>query len=338
MKYIQLLGLLLVHFFAFAQAPKERIQEGVRLHKEGKYQDAIALYQGILTEYPNDFTTHYELAMSYMAIKDYPNSTKHCDIVIESNFEEKDLAYLLKGAMLDYSGKPNEALQVFRDGIKHNPENHRLHYSVALTSFNQKLYGDAEKALHNAIEIDPFHASSHMLLTYVNYTLEERVKTLLSAYFFLLLEPQGNRANQVFPMLEEMHQKGVSKEGDKNISVQLKSNFDKDEFGTVEMFLGLSQANLLSNDKNKTDYELFAERGSLLFSILGDQKKDKTGFYWNFYVDFYKQLTKEIYLKQVFFNRIYTFKNLEENISWLNKHDSDVEKFFFWLENFKFKF
>jgi len=121
MKYIQLLGLLLVHFFAFAQAPKERIQEGVRLHEEGKYQDAIALYQGILAEYPNDYATHYELAMSYMAIKDYPNSINHCDIVIQSNFEEKDLAYLLKGAMIDYSGKPNEALQVFGDGIKHNP-------------------------------------------------------------------------------------------------------------------------------------------------------------------------------------------------------------------------
>jgi len=43
-------------------------------------------------------------------------------------------------------------------------------------------------------------------------------------------------------------------------------------------------------NKNKPAITLFAENTNTIFTILGEAKKDKKGFWWNFYVDYFYTL------------------------------------------------
>ncbi|MBC8882878.1 tetratricopeptide repeat protein [Flavobacterium piscinae] len=254
-----LIGFFLVFVNGFPQSVEERISNGVELHKAGKYDQAIEVYESILKEDEKHIEANYEMAFIYSMLKEYDKAIKHCDVVIKSKSDISHLAYAIKGACEDYQGKPDKAIKSFKEGIKFNPNYHNLYYSLALTSYNQSKFKEAEEAVIDGIKVNPYHASSHMLLGFLKYDQKERSKSLLSLFYFLLLEPQGKRANQVFTLIEQQQKQGVSREDSKNITVNIRSDFDKNDFGTAEMMLSLMEASRETEvNDNKTDFEIFS--------------------------------------------------------------------------------
>jgi tetratricopeptide (TPR) repeat protein len=273
---------------AFAQE-NNFITQGIKMHDKGDYEGAIEFYKKALKSDKNSIQACYELASSFLAMKDYTNALKYADKVIARNRDYVDQAYILKGSALDLSGRKPEALNTYKLALKKYTKNYLLYYNLALTSFNLKNYKDAEDPLQKALKLNPLHASSHFLLGMSMITQGKRVQAILALYNFLLLEPKTKRsASALLALEDEWKNAGKQKAGSKTVAAEK----EEAEFGTATLMMDMLEA-AKNNEANKIKpaITLFAENTNTIFTILGEAKKDKKGFWWNFYVDYFYTLS-----------------------------------------------
>ncbi len=315
--------------FAQEAAIKSLVNQGVKLHDEGEYVDAIVMYKKALVLDKRSALANYEIASSYFAEKNYTNCIKHCNVVIDVNKEFVDQAYILKGSAQDILGKPRDAVSTYKKGLQKYKENYLLYYNLALTSFNLKEYKDAEDALQHSLRLNPSHASSHFLLGLTMLMQEQRVKGILAIYNFLLLEPKSKRTASALQALDEELQKGVKKDGENSVTITIPSNKADDEFSAAELMLGLLESSKSNEaNKNKSPQELFVENTHSLFTILGELKKDKKGFWWNFYVDYFYTLADNKHTEA--FCHYITQSKGENYTTWVQDNLPKLEAFSEW--------
>lgn len=280
---------LIFSFFVttvFAQeAQNNFIIEGIKMYDKADYEGALEMYKKALTSNPASVQAKYEMASTYLQLKDYTNAIKYSEKVIAANKDYVDQAYIVKGSGLDYLLKPQEAANTYKQAIKKFPKNQLLYYNLALTSFNLKNYKETDAALQLSLRLNPSHASSHFLLGLSMVTQRKRVQAMLALYNFLLLEPKSKKSASVLETLEDEWKNGPSK--GKTATVKKET----DEFYTAELMLDVLESSKKNEaNKNKPAIVLFAENTNSFFTILGESKKDKKGFWWNFYVDYFYTL------------------------------------------------
>lgn len=329
--------LLAVGGFAQDKSIKDMLDQGIKLYDNKDYNGAIELYKKILANNPKLPNANYEIATSYFALKDYENTIKHCNVVIEVNLLFADQAYMLKGSAEDLQGKPQDAVKTYRKGIGQFPENHLLYYNLALTSFNLKDYKTADEALMKALKINPAHASSHLLLGYSMNIQRNRVKSILALSNFLMLEPTGNRAVAALELMEKEFKKDVKKEGDNSVSVTVPHQNEPDDFNTAELMLSLLESsNMNEANKDKSSYELFTGNMKSLFTVLGELKKESKGFWWDYYVDFFYILSEKDHVEAFSY---YISQSKKDNViyKWLDDNKEKYDAFSDWYTGYKRK-
>jgi Tetratricopeptide repeat len=339
-KIIGLILLFTLQFSAlFAQEATvtDLVNQGIKLHDKGDYDGAIDFFKKALLLNPKSAYANYELASTCFAIKDYKNSIKYIDKVIAINSDYMDQAYILKGSAQDILGKPRDAVKTYKKGLQKYTQNYLLYYNLALTSFNLKEYKDTDAALRSALKLYPSHASSHFLMSLSMLVQEKRVKGILSLYNFLLLEPKSKRTASALKTLEEELAKGVKKDNEKSVTVTLPGKEDTDEFYTAELMLGLLESSKINEiNKNKTAAQLFAENTNTLFTILGEMKKDKKGFWWDFYVDYFYTLATNKHTEAFCY---YITQSKEEVYNeWIKDNLPKLEAFSEWYTKYLHKF
>ncbi|MNK08381.1 photosystem I assembly protein Ycf3 [compost metagenome] len=326
----------LVPCITFGQlTAKEYIKQGVALHDSGKYKEAIESYEKALVVEKDCQDAIYEIALSNVSLKNYQEAIKHADILIKFKKDFVGKGYHLKGMSLDYLGKPQEAIDVFKKGIKTSPDYTTLYYSLAITSYKLEDIITTEKALQDGLSRNPFHSKSHYLLAILNEY--KRSKSLLALYNYLLLEPEGKTANAAYNLILSQHKIGVTEGEDKTINVSINPNED-DGFSTAEMSLSIMEAASYTEEyKSKSDFEKFSENTKSFFMILGELKeKDKLkGFWWDFYVGFFSDLAKDNELYETF--TYYISQDINSTLveTWLRKNSDRVEKLQEWVANYK---
>ncbi len=330
--------LLLLPVLSFGQTAKEYIKQGVALHDKGQYNEAIETYKKALTIEKDNQEAMYEIAYSSISLKDYPVAIEYADKLIKSKKDFVGKGYHLKGMSLDYSGKPKEAIDVFKKGIKESPDFTTLYYSLALTSYQIKDFKTAEEALQNGILKNPRHSKSHYLLGIIKQ--DERPKSLLALYYCLLLEPTGQRANSAYNLILSQQKIGVEVKDDKNITINLNPIDDKDNFSNADMMLSIMEATKNTEEnKDKSEFQLFSENTKSFFMVLGelqDKKRDK-GFYWDFYVDFFYDLAQNEEMYETFTYYISQDMNYTAVQNWLQANPEKIKKFEEWSANYKAK-
>lgn len=338
LKTILFFSLLICKVYGQTSELESFVEQGVELYDNGDYKGAIEQYKKALKIDKKSPLVNYEIASTYFALKDYEKAIKHSDIVISAKSNYIDHAYILKGSALDLQGKPKEAIKAYKLGIKGYPKNHLLYYNLAYTCYSLKEYKDAEEALQSALKIKPSHASSHLLLGYIMSDQNNRVKSLLAIYNFLLLEPEGNRAKSACDLLNYELKKGVKKESEKSTIITLTDNKESDEFRAAELMLSLLEASKsLEDNENKTEFELFSENTKSFFTVLGELKKDSKGFWWNYYVDFFYAMVNENHVEA--FCYFITQSKADVKISnWLNDNNEKIDAFSKWYSNYDRKF
>lgn len=272
--------------FAQTLTAAEYIEEGIKLHDKGDYNGAIDFYKKALLADSRSAHATYEMASSYHELKDYSNSIKYCDKVIAANNGYVDQAYILKGSAYDNLGQPQEAIKIYKKALQQYNSNFLLYYNLALTSFNLKNYTETENALQKSLKLNPSHASSHFLLALCMLVQEKKVQGILALYNYLLTEPKAKRTSAALQTLEEELAKKVKKAPGQTTTATVKTG--DDEFYTAAILLeAMESAKKNESNKNKPAMQLFIENSNSLFTILGEMKKNKKGFWWNFYVDYF---------------------------------------------------
>jgi len=135
----------IITFFLFpvyGQEPKVKqlIQEGVTLHDQGEYKQAIEKYNDALKLQPNCIQATYEIALSYLAMRDFKNALKFSTEVINAN--DKQLspgAYAVKSEALVEMGKVNEALALLYEGLSKFGDEYLLHFNMAVNYYKREI-------------------------------------------------------------------------------------------------------------------------------------------------------------------------------------------------------
>lgn len=315
------------------------IQKGIALYDEGNLDLAIQEFEQALALNPKNPAANYELALTYLAQKKLDKAIDYCDRVIKAKAAPalKAQAYCNKGSALDMQGKPDEAIAAFKKAIKTQPDYQLSYYNLGLTYYNTKNYTGAEEMLIKAVQLNPHHPSSHLLLGYTKQAQNLRVQSLLALYNFLLLEPSSERAATAFNEVQQMHQKGVQQRegGGLNITVGLPQKGDNG-FSSAELMLSMSQVTNAEIKKqiDVTPDQLFYNNTKALFSVLSELKKDHKDFWWTYYVGFYADLAASDNMEA--FSYYISQSNADEHTArWLQENEAKIDRLADWYQQVK---
>jgi len=322
----------LVSLNCFSQSPKinDLVGEGIKYHDQGEYEKAISYYKKALGIDENSSLVNYEIAYSYLGSKDYKNAVKYSKKVIKLKEGHELSAYITYGNALDMMGKANKAIKMYEKAIK-DYDNYLLYYNHAFACLNSNHLDKAYTSAIKAINKKSSHASSHLILSKIMEKKGSRVKAMLPLYFFLLIEPNSERAAIEYQTLRAYMNHGISRTNDKTINIQVPSDNDP-SFGAAEMMISMSKvSSSLDENKNKTDLELFADTNKKVLGILGELKKDNKGFWWDFYVPFFNGLVKEDLITA--YSYYISLSMGDKAVNWIDENKVEFEKFKNYLGN-----
>jgi len=321
------------------EAQDKLIKEGVALHDQRNYDGAIAKYEEVLRENPDNVTALYELSFSYSLKKDYRRSLETA--YKGAQYKSDDLAafYMMIGNNLDVLGEPKKAVETYEKAIKLKPADSLAYYNLAITYSNLQKPEDAKKNLKKAVLLNPDHASSHLALSALFFRTNYKTPALLAVSRFLILEPRSERSVSGFKIIQEILGGGV-KQGNNpnemNIFLDLSAKKDEGDFGHIDLVMGLSKAAGMSDkNKGKTEVQLLVEQVETLFAILveTDAKGDRSKFMWQYYIPYFVELKKKN-LVEPFTYYISQRSNLAGVTEWLAANSNRVNEFLNWSKQY----
>ena len=320
---------------------RQLIDEGVKLHDQGNYDAAISRYEQVLRENPANVEALYEMSFSYYLKKD---CQKSLEMAYKAAQYKSDLLGVIYGGIgncQDDMGKPQEAIETYKAGIKLLPANFLLHYNLGLTYVRSRQLEDARAILKKSASLNPDHASSHNLLSIVFDKGNYKTPALLAACRFLILEPTSKRSDVALQLVQKVMQGGVSpaKDGN-NIRILVDSSpQDKDEgdFSTLEMTMGLIRAgNYIEKNKDKSETQLLVSNFNSLFGILSElsAKAHRSKFTWKYYVPYFEEMKKQGHT-EAFVYYINQQGNKTGVGDWLKQNQGKVSDFLAWSKGYK---
>ncbi|WP_280748343.1 tetratricopeptide repeat protein [Parabacteroides sp. PF5-9] len=303
---------------AFAQEERveELINRGIAYHDAKEYDKAIELYREALRLDPYSAEAMYELSLSLLEIQDYVAAIEYCDKLIDRDDKYAILSYNTKGSCLNYQGRTSEAIDVFLKGIKKEDSFYLLYFNLGLAYYANENYQQAKDAFVNALDLNPQHAGSHLNLGRTMWSLDRRIESLLSLYYFLLIEPNTDRSEWAYHALQEQF---------------LKNGLSKSQFGAADVLYSTYLS--AEGSDNESEMDLFIRNTDAFFSVLNEinLRKNPRGenVWWSFYTDFFKELSSLKYT-EVFCHYIsLSVSDLEEE--WLKRNNDQVRGFAIWL-------
>ena len=316
-------------FFLFAQNNDVKdkvdalVKQGIAHHDKGEYDKALEAYKKALELDPASSWANYEMALTYMYKGNNEKAIEHCDVVLKAGSDAMAEAYIVKGSALDNLGKTRESIELFNEGIEKFSQNHLLYYNLAFDYYKIEEFENAEKTLFKALAINPYHQSSHLLLGTVKAYSGQRVQSMMSLYYFLLLEPDTRRSQTAFTLLQkQLTGGGAQKEG-----VAQKTD---PEFSDVEKTLPFA-----ASVQGLDDDGIFIQNTESFFSAIGALKqkgKKSNSIYWDFYTTIFSDMAKSGYLETYCCLISQTASNKAGK--WLSANVNKVKQFAEWLNKY----
>jgi len=298
------------------------VKQGIAYHDGGDYDKAIQVYKKALELDPKSSWANYEIALTYMYKGNNEKAIEHCDVVIKSGSGSMVEAYIVKGSALDNLGRTQESIKLFNEGIEKFGQNHLLYYNLAFNYYKIEDFENAEQNLLKALGANPYHQSSHLLLGTVKAHNGQRVQSIMSLYYFLLLEPDTSRSLTAFTLLQRQLTGDAKKDG-----VAAKTD---SEFSDVEAMLPFPvPAEGLDDDgifiKNTKSFFLAA-------GALKQKGKKSNNIYWDFYVTIFYDMEKSGYLETYCYLISQTASNKAGK--WISANVDKVKQFAEWLNKY----
>jgi tetratricopeptide (TPR) repeat protein len=283
---------------ASTPAQDEAIKAGVALHDQGKFDEAIARYQAVLEENPDNITAQFEMAFSYLAKKDF---TKSLELAKAGATYDSDLRpefYDLVAAALDSSGQSDQAIDTYKQAIAIAPDAGFLYYNMAVTYLESlKNEPDARRTLERGVTADPTTASTHLLLGQLFQKGGYQTPALLALSTYLIYEPASARSLQGYGLWRIVLRGGLGMTGDMmpGPGAVAPSKTDEGDFADVDAQLAPSYQALVAAQGQGTDEirALVAQMDRILAAVQASAAKGGTpSFVSAHYVPYFVELKR----------------------------------------------
>jgi tetratricopeptide (TPR) repeat protein len=257
---------------------------------------------------PDHPVIYYEMGFSRMAMGEKATALELAEKGINSaiirEYDEMVPTLLdLKGSALYNLGRYEEAAAVYLLAInEYHVTSVFPFYNLGLNYYRLERDEEAADALRRALLINPNHASSNYLLGKICVEHGEKTQAFYAFCYFLLMEPNTERAVQAYNSLKDL------------LSMQ-------------EEILGIS------------DNGTFTAKLEYMFTALEEQRNSgkisrSAGdeLWWEFYSPFFYRIVKSEYAA-VFYRYIGISADPDAD-SWLQTNQNEIGDFFVWLNDY----
>nr|WP_294859758.1 tetratricopeptide repeat protein [uncultured Fluviicola sp.] len=344
---ILLLSLLSSTLFGQDKEGAEKlVNEGIEFHDKGEFDKAVSKYNKALELDKNNLLALAEKAMTLLYQNKYEESIACCEAAIENHSGNQLLnsVYVTYGNAYDGLKKTDESIGVYDDGIKLFPDYYQLYFNKGVSLIHQKNYEESLECFQKAVQLNPNHASSHNGIARIVYGESKKVPAILAYCRFLSLEPTSKRAQENLSTLKELMKGSAEKTGNKSITITIDPGTMGDttadgknkanNFSTAEMLLSLESAmDFDKKYKKETEVEQFIRKFGTLCSILGESRKDNSGFFWEYYAPYFVEM-KEQNLVEAFGYIAFASSDNAEVSKWLKDHKDEIGKFLDWSKGY----
>jgi tetratricopeptide (TPR) repeat protein len=316
------------------------IQIGTKYHDEGKYDEAIKIYQDVLNENPSNVVALYELSYSLFAKSDYAGCIRYSTEGAKYKSKYMPMFYLNIGNALDNQGKTNDAINIYRKGNLLDPKYHLFPYNLGLLYYHNNNLDSARFQFQKALELNPAHSSSNLALAAVYRDMGKHIPSFFALSRFLILEPVSQRSKDALSQLQDVLNKSVSVDESNSQNINITVTPDSDgvdgDLTVLEMSMAMTQASRFTDEgKGKTDLEWTVHFAQTFFQIMLEinEKENFEGFCWKFYVPYFVEMQRRN-LTDVFIYLINQCSENEEVNKWLKDNNEKAKEFISWSKKY----
>jgi uncharacterized protein len=299
------------------------IQEGSKLHDEGKYREAIKVYDRITSADSNYVLALYEKALSCQADSQFQQGLKYAEegLRLTSDREREPVLYTIYGSLLDDLNEYDRALRVFDSAIAVYPAHTPLYVNKVITLLNKKEYVKAEAVTRQALLQDPFSASLHYYHGYLSYQKGEIIPAVLSYTTYLLVLPGGKNSGRVINLLGMI----ARNENEVGELVAKRTSETPPNFQVLEQIIA---SKIALDKKYKRQTSLDDPICRQLQVMLEKLEYDENGrdFSMQYYVPMYRTIFADKQFEP-FINYIFSNVNLDEIKSYNKKNKKQIQQF-----------
>lgn len=160
---------------------------GDLLLEENRYEEAVATYQRIIDQTPDDAEAWVSQAMAYVNLGQLDTAEANCRKALELDAEEVFALNALGDIQLA-KGRLETAADCFRQAVALEPEDPQAHLSLAEIYYDQNQSAQAEAYCLKGLELDPSLPAGYLTLGNI-YLDQERIQEAIENYRqFLRLE------------------------------------------------------------------------------------------------------------------------------------------------------
>ncbi|MEM6346078.1 MAG: tetratricopeptide repeat protein [Bacteroidota bacterium] len=280
---------------------RKLIQEGIELHDKRLYAAAIERYKEAIKLDPNSAAAYYEMAYSYALMGETKKSIKNANKVLKLGGSLEGQAYMLKANLLDDMGKTSKALKTYEIALAENPDDYLMHFNYGISLVRAQMLERGEIALLNGAQLNPSHPSGHYILGLIMTDKGEYAQAIMSLYYFLLLEPEGERADKAHELLMQNIVGNATKEEDGSINITLNALTATGTFATANTLISLlgAAADEINKEKGierspaQLNNDRFKNAFNYLMELDADNPTEAEQIWLDLYVDFYRKLLEE---------------------------------------------
>lgn len=297
--------------------PGKVIKEALVLRDSQRYDDAS---KKLLEINKSDTSYVYmltELASTYLSAEKFKEAIETTSKALNSKSNYQLRLMLIRGNAFDHAGMPDSSIAVYQLALKKFPYNYLVYYNMGITYTNQKKHDLAITAFQNAIRLNPYHASSHLVLGRISALMGRYTQAMLSIETYLTLEPNSERSNKNLVFLNNFLNNALGSEYEKI------TPSGKNAFQELDQVIGSGLA-LNKGYKLKLEFDAPVSRQSqLLFESL--QYQEKTGDFWmEYYVPYFLEVKKNNFTEPYLY-RILTSAPDKNIASQLKKRSKAIE-------------
>jgi len=194
------------------KASTDLFDKGNQLIEEGKYDEAVKVFEEFLVKYPEIYQTHLNIGSCFLKKGDLEKAASEFQLALDKALEmhgsyKKDPATSLRA----FSGLGEIALKkddfesaqkYFREALDVSPEDETAAYNVGEIFFSNQKIDDAIKYFELAIQIKKDWSKPYYRLGIVYLNKGDFAKSLECLNKFIQMDPENQDAPQAKNMIE----------------------------------------------------------------------------------------------------------------------------------------
>jgi len=299
----------------------EILERGTKLHDDGQFKEAIALYQQIPIDDTNYSRVLHELSLSSYQDSDFNSAVRYADSGLLLFPEEASSWLVLRAEALDELGQKDSALADYNRVIRMSPYNYSAWFNRGVTLFSMKRYDSAKASFQRCVLIYPYHASAHFYLGLIEIQEGRPVPSMLSLMMSLIVNPEGRHARAIANLLTS----------EANVTDEISGLVSNGQSGPEDNFdaeqeIFLSKAALDKKYPLQSDIEDPITRQLQVILDKTTYRMEDKGFWMQYYVPFFKDVFSAGEFN-VMLHEMFSGLGIKSVDEWNKHHSSELKAF-----------